>query len=292
MQARPRRPESRAGGRFQPPFGGVEQREQQALACAGARHAHLAAFLTLRLRESSNRWVADGIPSLARWGCMSPVTMRRSLDFLIGLGVVAEEPPRPRTGGPQGSWCSPRRALPYSDWPEDLRARVESCQEPSHRHRPPGVESSSPETVAQRTRASIVPQPRLANQSERNPGVLQAYPSDSNRDLEASRILGSAEPQWRAVLERLRPEMSQLNFVTWFRDTGVEVCTNEWVVTAPNAFAAQWIDRKYRGLIRQARSELGLGVGPIRVLVAARGDLEGKREPNSSVDVLGQANTA
>lgn len=134
MQAQPqlRYQSSRRSTRFEGPFGCLEQRELQALMRLGARHPHVAALVALRVRESGQSgWVGDGIPSLARWACMSQVTMQRALKFLIQHGIVDAQPPRPRSGGARGSWVSLRRARRFAEWPEDVRTRIESHGHPS-----------------------------------------------------------------------------------------------------------------------------------------------------------------
>ena len=68
-----------------------------------------------------------------------------------------------------------------------------------------------------------------------------------------------AKQVWRAALGELQVSLSPANFETWLKDTElVEVDDNRYRISAPNAFARDWLDYRYRTLIRQT---LARGVG-------------------------------
>ena len=166
-------PAPRGAQRFAGPWGGLEQRELEAFRCMGASHVHVAAFITLRTREGSGRWVRDGIPTLAKWACMSPVTMRAALNLLVARGLVEELKAQPRSG----SWSRPRRTLSYPAWPADLLSTVESCENAKHRHRIPAVESPELDTRQETAEDSTDDASRLDSPPRPNPARTQRLPN-------------------------------------------------------------------------------------------------------------------
>ena len=51
------------------------------------------------------------------------------------------------------------------------------------------------------------------------------------------------EELWRAVLAQIQLNISQANFITWFKNTGItSVEGNEVVVSVPNSFAKEWLE--------------------------------------------------
>jgi len=71
-----------------------------------------------------------------------------------------------------------------------------------------------------------------------------------------------AKQVWRAALGELQVSLSPANFETWLRDTAlVEVDDRRFVVAAPNGFAKDWLESRYRSLISQTLARIvGYGV--------------------------------
>jgi chromosomal replication initiator protein len=72
----------------------------------------------------------------------------------------------------------------------------------------------------------------------------------------------SKEELWQAVLAQIQLNISQANFSTWFKDTGVVSYKEGLVeVSVPNSFAKEWLENKYgrtilkiiAGIDREAR---------------------------------------
>src|SRR3990172_7023319 len=61
-----------------------------------------------------------------------------------------------------------------------------------------------------------------------------------------------AKQVWRAVLGELQVSLSPANFETWLKDTSlVDLDENRYRIAAPNGFARDWLDNRYRTLISQ-----------------------------------------
>ena len=61
-----------------------------------------------------------------------------------------------------------------------------------------------------------------------------------------------AKQVWRAALGELQVSLSPANFETWLKDTElVEIDDNRFRISAPNGFARDWLDNRYRPLISQ-----------------------------------------
>ena len=61
-----------------------------------------------------------------------------------------------------------------------------------------------------------------------------------------------AKQVWRAALGELQISLSPANFETWLRDTSLlDVDDNRFRVAAPNGFAKDWLETRYRSLISQ-----------------------------------------
>src|SRR4029078_10971681 len=68
-----------------------------------------------------------------------------------------------------------------------------------------------------------------------------------------------AKQVWRAVLGELQVSLSPANLETWLKDTSlVALDENRYRIAAPNGFARDWLDNRYRTLISQT---LARGVG-------------------------------
>jgi chromosomal replication initiator protein len=62
---------------------------------------------------------------------------------------------------------------------------------------------------------------------------------------------------WRAALGELQVSLSPANFETWFRGTElVEVEDNRFRIAAPNGFAKDWLESRYRSLISQTLARI------------------------------------
>jgi chromosomal replication initiator protein len=59
-----------------------------------------------------------------------------------------------------------------------------------------------------------------------------------------------AKQVWRAALGELQVSLSPANYETWLRETNlVEVDDNRFRIAAPNGFAKDWLETRYRSLI-------------------------------------------
>ncbi len=54
------------------------------------------------------------------------------------------------------------------------------------------------------------------------------------------------EELWQAVLAQIQLNISQANFATWFKDTGIlSYKDGQIIVSVPNSFAKEWLENKY-----------------------------------------------
>ncbi len=54
------------------------------------------------------------------------------------------------------------------------------------------------------------------------------------------------EELWQAVLAQIQLTISQANFATWFKDTGIlSYKDGETIISVPNSFAKEWLENKY-----------------------------------------------
>jgi chromosomal replication initiator protein len=75
-----------------------------------------------------------------------------------------------------------------------------------------------------------------------------------------------AKQVWRAVLGELQVSLSPANFETWLKDTSlVDLDENRYRIAAPNGFARDWLDNRYRTLISQTLARVVGRIGPGRV---------------------------
>ena len=78
-----------------------------------------------------------------------------------------------------------------------------------------------------------------------------------------------AKQVWRAVLGELQVSLSPANFETWLKDTSlVEVDENRFRISAPNGFARDWLDNRYRTLISQTLARVVGGSVQVEFVVA------------------------
>ena len=78
-----------------------------------------------------------------------------------------------------------------------------------------------------------------------------------------------AKQVWRAVLGELQVSLSPANFETWLKDTQlVEIDDNRFRIAAPNGFARDWLDNRYRTLISQTLARVVGGSVQVDFVVA------------------------
>ena len=54
------------------------------------------------------------------------------------------------------------------------------------------------------------------------------------------------EELWQAVLAQVQLNISQANFATWFKDTGIiSYKEGQIMIYVPNSFAKEWLENKY-----------------------------------------------
>ncbi len=78
-----------------------------------------------------------------------------------------------------------------------------------------------------------------------------------------------AKQVWRAALGELQVSLSPANFETWLKDTQlVEIDENRFRISAPNGFARDWLDNRYRPLVSQALARVVGGPVQLEFVVA------------------------
>ena len=78
-----------------------------------------------------------------------------------------------------------------------------------------------------------------------------------------------AKQVWRAVLGELQISLSPANFDTWLKETSlVEIDDNRFRISAPNGFARDWLDNRYRPLISQTLARVVGGSVQVEFVVA------------------------
>jgi chromosomal replication initiator protein len=78
-----------------------------------------------------------------------------------------------------------------------------------------------------------------------------------------------AKQVWRAVLGELQVSLSPANFDTWLKDTSlVDLDENRYRIAAPNGFARDWLDNRYRTLISQTLARVVGGSVQVEFVVA------------------------
>ncbi len=78
-----------------------------------------------------------------------------------------------------------------------------------------------------------------------------------------------AKQVWRAALGELQVSLSPANFETWLKDTElIEIDDNRYRISAPNGFARDWLDNRYRPLISQTLARVVGGSVQVEFVVA------------------------
>jgi chromosomal replication initiator protein len=81
------------------------------------------------------------------------------------------------------------------------------------------------------------------------------------------------EELWQAVLAQIQLSISQANFATWFKNTGiVSQKDEEIIISTPNSFAKEWLEQKYGKIIFKILHSLDERIKEIKFTV-------GKSEP-------------
>ena len=78
-----------------------------------------------------------------------------------------------------------------------------------------------------------------------------------------------AKQVWRAVLGELQVSLSPANFETWLKDTTLaEIDESRFRIAAPNGFARDWLDNRYRTLVSQTLARVVGGSVQVEFVVA------------------------
>lgn len=240
----------KAKPRYEPPFGAIEQRELAWLVERGARHTHVAALLTLRVRAERDGWTRDGVLSLARWSGMKKRTFERAFRWLVEKGCAAAQELERRRGGTRGeAWLKRRKGVPYSEWPnteEGVMATRSSAGRGRHvetKGAPMRAEDSV--TVADNPETYPKICPKESDASRRSVAPLRS-PSESRGNGDDDFLRG-------ALLSELSKSIAPRNVETWLRDCALHVeSEGAYSLELPNAFAAEWVREKYADKIRAA----------------------------------------
>ena len=94
------------------------------------------------------------------------------------------------------------------------------------------------------------------------PGTVVLSISETASAMDAKQV-------WRAVLGELQISLSPANFETWLKETSlVEIDENKFRISAPNGFARDWLDNRYRPLISQTLARVVGGSVQVEFVVA------------------------
>jgi len=76
------------------------------------------------------------------------------------------------------------------------------------------------------------------------------------------------EELWQAVLAQIQLNISQANFATWFKDTGIlSYKEGQIMISVPNSFAKEWLENKYGKTIFKILYNLDKEIKGIKYLV-------------------------
>jgi chromosomal replication initiator protein len=99
-------------------------------------------------------------------------------------------------------------------------------------------------------------------------GLILSPAAAPQFDPEKARLM-EAKQVWRAALGELQVSLSPANFETWLKDTQlVEIDDNRYRISAPNGFARDWLDNRYRPLISQTLARVVGGSVQVEFVVA------------------------
>ena len=87
------------------------------------------------------------------------------------------------------------------------------------------------------------------------------------------------EELWQAVLAQIQLNISQANFATWFKNTGiVNQKDGEIMVSVPNSFAKEWLEQKYNKIIFKILHSLDNDLKEVKYVVGRQELKVSKRE--------------
>lgn len=76
---------------------------------------------------------------------------------------------------------------------------------------------------------------------------------------------------WKVVLDQLELRVSQVNFLTWFRNTSIKEHSGDTVtIEIKNPFAYVWLSKKYRSLILETLQGIDPTIGDIKFSVPSQ----------------------
>ena len=88
---------------------------------------------------------------------------------------------------------------------------------------------------------------------------------------------------WKQVLNQIELDTSKANFATWFQNTNLEsIDDGRAVVSVPNAFAKEWLEKKYhKSIVRALRGQAN-SIRSVGYLISSQKDFEKQHvKPNS-----------
>jgi len=96
------------------------------------------------------------------------------------------------------------------------------------------------------------------------------------------------EELWQAVLAQIQLNISQANFATWFKDTGiVSFKEGEIMVSVPNSFAKEWLENKYGKTIFKILYNLDKEIKEVKYSIG-KSELKVLKRPQVSIPTAGQ----
>ncbi|PIV42523.1 MAG: chromosomal replication initiator protein DnaA [Candidatus Nealsonbacteria bacterium CG_4_10_14_0_2_um_filter_40_15] len=100
--------------------------------------------------------------------------------------------------------------------------------------------------------------------------------------------LMTKEELWQAVLAQIQLTISQANFATWFKDTGIlSYKDGETIISVPNSFAKEWLENKYGKTIFKILFSLDREIKEIKYTVG-KTELKTLKRTQVSVPDAGQ----
>ncbi|MFH1714241.1 MAG: chromosomal replication initiator protein DnaA [Candidatus Nealsonbacteria bacterium] len=96
------------------------------------------------------------------------------------------------------------------------------------------------------------------------------------------------EELWQAVLAQIQLNISQANFATWFKDTGIiSYKEGQVLISTPNSFAKEWLENKYGKTILKIIYNLDKEVKEIKY-VLGKSELKTIKRNNVQASSAGQ----
>ena len=98
----------------------------------------------------------------------------------------------------------------------------------------------------------------------------------------------SSQEIWEAVLGELQIQVSKPNYQTWLRKTvGLSYQDNQFVISVPNPFIAEYLDKNQRSLIE--KTLIGLTHPDIKVLFQVNGRYQNLPSSHSAQEEISHA---